>query len=84
VYLNLPLGDPHTAVLCQKFEELGFFFAGILPRPAKPVSPEGVISGDWLCLQFLNGAHIDYDRLHIYSEFGQALVEYVRERDPLT
>ena len=84
VYLNLPLGDPHTAVLCQKFEELGFFFAGILPRPAIPVSSEGMISGDWLCLQFLNGAHIDYDRLHIYSEFAQALVEYVRERDPLT
>jgi len=83
VYLNLPLGDPHTALFCQKFEELGFFFAGILPRPAKPVSPEGMNCGDWLCLQYLNGARIDYDRLHIYSEFGQALVEYVRERDPL-
>jgi serine/threonine-protein kinase RsbW len=83
VYLALPLGDPHTAASCQKFEELGFFFAGILPRPAKHFSPEGMTSGDWLCLQFLNGARIDYDRLDIYSDFGQELVGYIRGRDPL-
>jgi len=83
VYLGLPLGDPHTAVSCRKFEELGFFFAGILPRPAKTVSPEGIISGDWLCLQFLNGARVDYDRLQIYGDFGQKLLGYIREQDPL-
>jgi hypothetical protein len=70
-------------VSCQKFEELGFFFAGVLPRPAKPVSPKGMTGGDWLCLQYLNGARIDYDRLQIYSDFGQELVGYIRERDPL-
>jgi hypothetical protein len=40
-------------------------------------------SGDWLCLQFLNGARIDYDRLHIHSGSGQELVGYIREREPL-
>jgi anti-sigma regulatory factor (Ser/Thr protein kinase)/RimJ/RimL family protein N-acetyltransferase len=83
VYLALPLGDPHTAASCQKFEELGFFFAGILPRPAICFGPEGATCGDLLCLQYLNGARIDYDRLHIYSDFGQKLLGYVRERDPL-
>lgn len=83
VYLNLPLGHPNTALACQHFEELGFFFAGILPRPAKPVGPEGENCGDWLCLQYLNGPRIDYDLLHIYSDFGQELVRYIRERDPL-
>ena len=83
VYLNLPLGDPHTAVACQHFEELGFLFSGIQPRPARPASPEGTYSGDLLCLQYLNGPRIEYDLLQIYSDFGQELVQYVRERDPL-
>jgi serine/threonine-protein kinase RsbW len=82
VYLYLPLGDPHTAVICQHFEELGFFFAGIYPKPAKPADPEGMNSGDLLCLQYLNGPRINYDLLQIYSDFGQELVQYVRDRDP--
>ena len=84
VYLHLPLGDPHTAVICQRFEKLGFFFSGILPRPAEPTGPDGAVnSGDWLCLQYLSGPRIDYDLLQIYSDFGQELARYVRERDPL-
>ena len=83
VYLNLPLGDPYTAVVCQYFEELGFFFSGIRPRPAKPAGPERMNSGDLLCLQYLNGPRIDYDLLQIRSDFGRELVQYVRERDRL-
>jgi anti-sigma regulatory factor (Ser/Thr protein kinase)/RimJ/RimL family protein N-acetyltransferase len=75
VYLNLPVGDPQTAVLCQRFEGLGFFFSGIQPRPD---------GKDVLCLQYLNGPRIDYDLLQIYSDFGKELVEYIREQDPLT
>jgi serine/threonine-protein kinase RsbW len=78
VYLNIPLGAPQTAVACQHFEELGFFFAGILPGPAEEME-----SGDWLCLQYLNGSRIDYDLLSIYSDFGRELAGYVREQDPL-
>lgn len=83
VYLYLPLGDPHTAATCQHFEELGFLFSGIQPRPQQPVGSDGTCSGDLLCLQYLNGPRIDYDLLQIYSDFGQELVQYVRERDPL-
>jgi len=84
VYLHLPLGDPHTAVVCQCYEELGFFFSGILPRPEEPTGPDGAVnSGDLLCLQYLSGRRIDYDLLQIYSDFGQELVQYIRERDPL-
>jgi hypothetical protein len=83
IYLNLPLGNPHTAVTCQHFEELGFFFSGILPRPVKPVNSEEMNGGDWLCLQYLNGPRVDYDLLRIYSDFGQELAQYVQERDPL-
>jgi serine/threonine-protein kinase RsbW len=78
VYLDLPLGAPQTALACQQFEELGFFFAGVLPGPAEEKK-----GGDWLCLQYLNGSHIDYDLLQIYSDFGRELARYVREQDPL-
>jgi anti-sigma regulatory factor (Ser/Thr protein kinase)/ribosomal protein S18 acetylase RimI-like enzyme len=74
IYLNLPLGDPQTVVLCPRFEEWGFFFSGIKPRPD---------GKDFLCLQYLNGPRVDYDRLQIYSDFGKELVRYIRERDPL-
>ena len=83
VYLYLPLGDPHTAAACQHFEELGFLFSGIQPRPQQPVGSDEACSGDLLCLQYLNGPRIDYDLLQIYSDFGQELVQYVRGRDPL-
>jgi anti-sigma regulatory factor (Ser/Thr protein kinase)/predicted N-acetyltransferase YhbS len=83
IYLNSPLSDPHTAIFCRKFEEMGFFFAGILPGPTKPAGPGGMSGGDWLCLQFLNGSHVDYDRLQVCSGFGRELASYIREQDPL-
>jgi hypothetical protein len=75
VYLNLPAGDPQTAVMCQRFEEFGFFFSGIQPRPD---------GKDLLCLQTLNGPRIDYDLVQVYSDFGKELLSYVRVQDPLT
>jgi anti-sigma regulatory factor (Ser/Thr protein kinase)/RimJ/RimL family protein N-acetyltransferase len=75
VYLNLPIADPGTASLCRRFEELGFIFSGIQPRPD---------GKDLLCLQALNGPRIDYDLVQVYSDFGQELLGYVREQDPLT
>jgi anti-sigma regulatory factor (Ser/Thr protein kinase)/RimJ/RimL family protein N-acetyltransferase len=74
VYLNLPVGDPQTATLCKRFEELGFFFSGIQPRPD---------GKDLLCLQYLIGPRINYDLLQIHSDFGKELVAYIREQDPL-
>jgi serine/threonine-protein kinase RsbW len=74
IYLSLLLGDPQTAVMCQRFEELGFFFSGIQPRPN---------GKDLLRLQTLNGPRIDYDLVQVYSDFGKELLDYVREQDPL-
>jgi hypothetical protein len=70
-------------VLCHGFEELGFFFSGILPRPGEPAAQEGTPTRDLLCLHYLNGSPVDYERLQIYSDFGRELMEYVRMRDPL-
>jgi serine/threonine-protein kinase RsbW len=75
VYLNLPLGDAQTATLCRRFEELGFFFSGIQPRPG---------GKDLLGLQYLAGPHVDYDLLQIHSDFGKELLAYIRAQDPLS
>jgi anti-sigma regulatory factor (Ser/Thr protein kinase)/predicted N-acetyltransferase YhbS len=83
VYLKLPLGDPQTALFCERFEELGFFFCGVQIRPVEPAVPDGEASRDVLCLQYLNGPRMDYDLLQIHSEFGKELLAYIRERDPL-
>jgi serine/threonine-protein kinase RsbW len=82
VYLHLPLGDPQTAVLCKEFEDLGFFFAGVLPRPAQDAGQEDLPVQDRLCLQLVNGPAVDYDWLKIYSDFWRELLAYIRERDP--
>ena len=61
-----------AAVKC--FEDLGFFFAGIIPRP---------VTGDILELQYLNNVRIDYDHAQVYSDFAKELLAYIRDRDPI-
>ena len=68
IYLDLPLADSRTPVFCTEFEELGFFFAGILPEMA---------NGDILRLQYLNNVPIDPDEIHVASSLGQRLLDYV-------
>jgi len=71
LYLNLE--DARTAELCEKFEKLGFFIAGILPFAH---------AGDALILQYLNNVPIDYSKIKLESEFGQEILNYVRSHDP--
>lgn len=73
IYLYLPLSQPSTAIFCQSFEEMGFFFSGI--RPERP-------GRDWLVLQFLNNRRYAYDQLKAATDFGRELIEYVRDKDP--
>jgi serine/threonine-protein kinase RsbW len=82
-YLHLPLGDPQTAELCRYFEGMGFVFAGVLPRPAGTAGQQEVPTRDQLCLQYLNGPRVGYDRLQIFGDLGRELVEYVRAQEPL-
>jgi anti-sigma regulatory factor (Ser/Thr protein kinase) len=74
IYLYLPLLQPGTATLCDKFEEMEFFFSGLrVGRGGK----------DWLVLQFLNNQRYAYDLLQAATSFGQELIDYVREHDPV-
>jgi serine/threonine-protein kinase RsbW len=73
ILLHLCLEDPYTGVLCSRFEELGFFIAGILPF---------YHIGDTLILQYLNNVQIDYSKIQVASETAQEILDYVRAHDP--
>lgn len=71
LYLNLE--DPHTYSLCPEFEQMGFFFAGILPR---------MRIGDVLMLQYLNNVDVHYDKISTYSEMAKEILVYIQAHDP--
>ena len=73
IMLYLNLGDPCTAEFCEKFEKLGFFFAGILPFSHV---------GEALILQYLNNVPMDYSKIKVASESGQEILNYLQEHDP--
>jgi len=72
IYLYLKLSDPFTAKFTEEFENLGFFFGGVIP---------GSDNGDMLMLQYLNNYKIDYDKIKVSSEFGNKLLSYIKQRD---
>ena len=74
IHLILNLSDPQTPRFCRRFEELGFFFAGVLPL--------GLSSGDALILQYPNTHCVPYSAIQTASRFGADLVAYVKSRDP--
>ncbi|MBI5570164.1 MAG: GNAT family N-acetyltransferase [Desulfomonile tiedjei] len=73
INLYLDLSDPLTGSSVAAFEELGFFFSGILP---------GGCAGDALILQYLNNVPIDYEKVKVKSDMGRLLLDYVRQHDP--
>lgn len=73
IHLYLDLFDPHTRGLAPEFEEMGFFFSGILPA---------AMPGDALILQYLNNVPIDYGKIRVASETARELLGYVRTHDP--
>ncbi len=73
IYLYLPLTRSATALFCPDIEEMGFFFAGIIP---------GIGGADLLVLQYLNNQRYDYGLLKAATPFGNALIDYVRSCNP--
>lgn len=74
IHLVLNLAHPQTSRFCSRFEELGFFFAGVLPL--------GLSSGDALILQYLNTVSAPYSAIQTASRFASDLVAYVKSCDP--
>jgi serine/threonine-protein kinase RsbW len=71
IYLDLHLRDPHTAIVCGKLEEIGFFFSGLLPDYSE---------GDVLRLQCYN-TRVDYDEIEAVSPFTLKLMDYIKGLD---
>jgi serine/threonine-protein kinase RsbW len=74
IHLLTDLSDPAAAGFTDRIEELGFFFAGVLPC--------GLPGGDALILQYLNQFTVPYEAIRTESEFAGRLAAYVRRRDP--
>ena len=72
INIYLDLCDPYTAIFTERFEKMGFFFAGILPTK----------SHQHLILQFLNNVPIDYSQIITITDFGKILISYVKTLDP--
>ncbi len=73
VSLYLDLSDPRTGPVSEQLEELGFFFAGVLPG----IMPN---KADALILQYLNNVAVDYDAVQTYSAMAKNLLVYVSDR----
>ncbi len=74
ILLWLDLQDPQVSAAVEDFEKLGFFYSGVLP-----FAMDGHHA---LILQYLNNLKIDYEKIKVYSELGQALLGYVKSCDP--
>ena len=74
VNLFLNLSDPLTGTIAAQFENLGFFFGGLLPG--------GFSNGDALILQYLNNVTVDYNAIQLESAIAKKLLAYVRKHDP--
>jgi serine/threonine-protein kinase RsbW len=74
IHLVLNLSDPRTSRFCSRFEELGFFFAGVIPL--------GLPSGDALILQYLNTVRAPYSAIQTASRSASELVAYIKSCDP--
>jgi hypothetical protein len=69
VYLDLPLGDPATALLADHLERLGVSYAGVFPNERA--------EGDVLRMQSLHRARIAADDIAVASDHGRQLLDYV-------
>lgn len=74
IYLDLPLRDPLTAVLCKGMEAFGFSFSGVLIE---------LHDGDFLRFQYLNDVTIKPDDIKVASDFGAELTQYVLDQREL-
>lgn len=74
IHLYLNLADPLTPHFCSQFEDLGFFFSGLLPG--------GIRDGDALILQYLNNVPIDYDAIQLESDIAKKILAHIRQHDP--
>lgn len=70
IQLGLPLSSAMTLEMCDAFESMGFFFAGV---------SSGYNCSENVMLQYLNGVEPGFESIHTFSDFAKKLKEYVRQ-----
>lgn len=70
ILLYLSLNDPLTYKFAERFEAMGFFFAGVLPAMS---------IGDALILQYINVSNYDYGKVQLASKKAKEILNYVRK-----
>lgn len=70
IQIRFPLTDTRTSDMCEKFEHIGFFFAGICP---------GYNGSESLILQYLNEVEPGFESVQTFSDFGKTLKNYVHK-----
>lgn len=73
IYLYLDLENPDAPLYVKDLENIGFFFAGVIP---------GDVGNNKLVLQYLNNILIDYSSIKTESEIGNKILNYVMNSDP--
>lgn len=74
VQVRLNLEDPQTPIVAERLEKQGFIFTGTLP---------GTTGGDLMSMQHFNGIAVDYDAIHVFSDRGKELLDYIRRHDTM-
>ena len=69
IQLMLPLRSPATLFMCERFEAMDFFFAGV---------GTGQDCSENIILQYVNEADPGYDSVQVLSDFAKELLGYVR------
>ncbi len=67
IILDLPMESTQTVSMCRIFEDMGFFFSGVIPDH---------LDGDTLRLTYLGAIDFAFDRIELYSEFAKELRDY--------
>ncbi len=69
LFAFLPLGDENSPALVKRFEEKGFFFAGIMPH---------IHNGDDRIILQKTNIKLDLDKIKVYGEKSRKLFDYIR------
>lgn len=70
VVLDLPLEVTQTVSMCKIFEDMGFFFSGVIPDH---------LDGDALRLTYLGNIDFDFSQIQLYTDFAQELRDYCQQ-----
>ncbi len=69
--LEVSMLDPMTYSSISDFEQLGFFFSGVLPGK------------EIFMLQYLNNLALDYELIKLHSDMGKEILAYIRSEEPV-